>query len=96
MEIGEFEGNSANPRYAEFRRYLEEKQLMNELTKVLVQLYETSDKPTDSFGYCRDYFSKVGGVDINVVNEENGRLRTRLEELKAKLDVLEKQLADSN
>jgi hypothetical protein len=35
-------------------------------------------------------------VDINVVNEENARLRTRLEELKAKLDVLEKELADSN
>jgi hypothetical protein len=96
MEIGEFEGNAANPRYAEFRRYLDDKQLMNELTKVLVQLYETSDKPTDSFGYCRDNFSKVGGVDITVVNEENGRLRIRLEELKSKLEVLEKELADLN
>jgi hypothetical protein len=93
-EMGEFEGILSDPQYAEFRQYLEEKQLMNELTKILVLLYETNDKPTDPTTFCRDYFSHLGGFDINTVNEENEKLGTKLEELKGKLAALEKELAD--
>jgi hypothetical protein len=94
-ETGEFEAILSDPRYAEFRAYLEENQLMNELTKILVQLYETNDKPEDPTAFCRDYFSHLGGFDINTLNEENAKLATRLEELKAKLATLEKELADA-
>jgi hypothetical protein len=93
-ETGEFEGILSDPQYAEFRKYLEEKQLMNELTKILVQLYETNDKPSDATAFCCEYFSHLGGFDINAVNEENERLTTKLEELKAKLAILEKELAE--
>jgi hypothetical protein len=96
MEVGEFEGELSDPKYAEFRQYLEDKQLMNELTKILMQLYETNDKPTDSFAFCRDYFSKVGGTDINVVNAENEKLAAKHAELLVKLEALEKELAEAN
>jgi predicted nuclease with TOPRIM domain len=93
-ETGEFESILSDPRYAEFRQYLEEKQLMTELTKILVQLYETNDKPSDPTAFCRDYFSHLGGYDINALNEENDKLATRLEDLKGRLETLEKELAE--
>jgi cob(I)alamin adenosyltransferase len=94
-ETGEFEALAAQPRYGEFRQYLEEKQLMNELTKILVQLYETNEKPANPTAFCRDHFSRIDGVDIDVINAENQRLAARLEELKGKLEALEKELAEA-
>jgi hypothetical protein len=67
---------------------------MNELTKLLVQLYEANDKPADPTAFCREYFSKLGGVDLNVITEENAKLTAKLADLKAKLETLEKELAE--
>lgn len=81
-------------RKEEFRKYLEEKKMMDTLTKILVQFYENSDKPEDPIAYVRDYLSKMDGIDINVVNAENKQLTEKLEALNAKLEELNKELEE--
>jgi hypothetical protein len=94
MNLGDFEERLADPRYAEFRKYLDEQGLMAELVKILVQLYETNERPSDSVGFCRDHFSKVGGIDINVVQAESAKITERIAELNEKIADLEKELSE--
>lgn len=78
-----------------FRKYLEEKGMMNILTKLLVELYERNDRPIGpeaSFEYCSKFFSKLEGVDINVVNTEIEQNKEKLKELEEKFDELDKEL----
>jgi uncharacterized protein involved in exopolysaccharide biosynthesis len=91
FRLSEFETVLSDPRYAEFRKDLEEKQLMSELTKILVQLHETNDRLADPVAFCRDHFSRIGSA----VNAENERLAARLEDLKGRLEALEKELAEA-
>lgn len=78
-----------------FRKYLEEKGMMNILTKLLVELYERNDRPVGpeaSFEYCSRFFSKLEGYDINVVNSEIEQNKEKLKDLEEKYDELDKEL----
>lgn len=70
---------------AEFRNYLDEKGLMKILTEILMIFYEETDRPSPPEDFIRDYFSKLNGVDIKIVNKENEELQEQIEAAKAKL-----------
>lgn len=80
-----------------FRKYLEDKGMMDILTKLLVELYERNDRPIgpdESFEYCSRFFSKLEGYDINTVNSEIEHNKEKLNDLQSKLDELKKELDD--
>jgi len=79
---------------ADFKRYLEEKQLMHTLTNVLVEFYETSDKPNDPVDYIRQFLSRVDGHSIDSIKNENEELKSKLETLKTKLFELQEELKE--
>ena len=60
---------------------------MDALTKVLVGLYEEQDRPQQAVEYIKRYLGAHVGVDVDALKREN-------EELKKKVDRLQKQLAD--
>ncbi|KYN20344.1 C-Myc-binding protein, partial [Trachymyrmex cornetzi] len=72
----------------EFRKYLERAGVMDALTKILVSLYEETEKPTDALEYIR---KNLGGIMDNT--SEIDTLKKELEESKAKIAGLQSKLA---
>lgn len=94
-ENGECVIRTRNPlREAQFKQYLETKGLNKVLTEVLITFYEQTDHPNDPIEYVKDYFSKLGGVDINEINFENNELQKQIEERKKKLEELNVEIAN--
>jgi len=64
----------------EFRRYLDQAGIVDQLTQFLVSLYEEPEKPTDAVGYMKK--SLGNGPDAADVES----LRVKIEELSKKLE----------
>ena len=56
----------------EFRKYLEKEGVLESLTKSLVALYETPDKPNDALSFLRNNFV---GQDVKELQEANEKLK---------------------
>lgn len=71
----------------EFRKYLERAGVMDALTKVLVSLYEETEKPNDALEYIRKNLGDIteNGVEINTLKKELDEARAKITELQAKL-----------
>lgn len=81
-------------RREQFKKYLDEKRVMDQLSKIVVSLYERPERPEDPLVYIQDYFSlEKGDLDMPTLRADNIKLTKRLDELKAKLADLEKKLA---
>lgn len=74
-----------------FKRYLEEKKVMDTLSKIIVSLYELPERPQDPLTFIRDFFTDTGGIDIANIRTENFHLAKDLEGMKTKLADLEKK-----
>ena len=61
----------------EFRAYLEKTGVVDQLTKVLVSLYEETDKPTNPLEFIK-----------RNMREENEKLRQRVTELQKQIEAL--------
>ncbi|XP_020283774.1 C-Myc-binding protein homolog isoform X2 [Pseudomyrmex gracilis] len=72
----------------EFRQYLERAGVMDALTKILVSLYEESEKPADAL----DYIHKRLGNIVESPSEIES-LKKELEESKAKVSELKLKLS---
>ncbi len=79
----------------EFRAYLEKTGVVDQLTKVLVSLYEETDKPTNPIEFIKRNMSAPEEIDQdNLKNEylklkeENEKLRQRVTELKKQIEAL--------
>jgi hypothetical protein len=82
---GNHNHNSDFTKKEEFRRYLEKTGVLDALTKVLVGLYEEPDRPSNSLEYMKRYLGAPVAVDVEGLKREN-------EELKSKVNLLQKQL----
>ncbi|XP_033211444.1 c-Myc-binding protein [Belonocnema kinseyi] len=72
----------------EFRKYLEHAGVMDALTKVLVSLYEETEKPEDALEYVRKH---LGGITESSSNTD--ALRKELDESQAQVTELKAKLA---
>lgn len=79
--------NQESAKKEEFRRYLEKAGVLDALTKVLVGLYEESERPQSALDYIKRYLGSPVGVDVEALKREN-------EELKKKIELLEKQQSE--
>ena len=55
---------------AEFKQYLEKTGAVDQLTKILVQLYEERDKPQNPVDYVRKNIGGTADVDEQKMQEE--------------------------
>jgi len=63
--------------------------VLDQLTKVLVGLYEEPDRPANALGYIKQYMGAPNNVDVEGLKREN-------EELKRQLEKLRKQVGEKS
>ena len=65
----------------EFRSYLEKTGVVDQLTKVLVSLYEETDKPTNPIGFIKRNMSAPEEIDQDNLKNEYLKLKEENEKL---------------
>ena len=71
----------------EFRKYLEQAGVIDQLTKTLVGLYEDPDKGSNAIEKIKKELGAPSDADVEVLKSEN-------EDLKQGIEVLQRELAD--
>ncbi|CAK0833778.1 unnamed protein product [Prorocentrum cordatum] len=78
----------------EFRKYLEKNGIINQLTRVLVGLYEEPERPGNAVDYIKKYLGAPTGVDVEELRAENTELKEENSKLEAKVAALSAQLRE--
>ena len=76
----------------EFRSYLEKTGVVDQLTKVLVSLYEETDKPTNPIEFIKRNMSAPEEIDQDNLKNEYLKLKEENEKLRQRVTDLQKQI----
>lgn len=79
---------SSEAKKEEFRKYLETNQVIDALTRVLVNLYEEPDKPDEPVEYIKKVLGGASAADYEALQQENAQLRAEVESLKKRLNEM--------
>ena len=78
----------------EFKKYLEKAGVIDQLTRVLVGLYEEPDKPGNGIEYVKKYLGSPADLDVDKMRiefektkEENIKLKKQLEDTRREVPV---------
>ena len=77
----------------EFRKYLEKAGVIDQLTKVLVGLYEEPEKPGNVIEFIKKSLGAPSDTDVDQLMAENEALKRTQDELNSKIQALEAELA---
>ena len=72
---------STEQKKEEFRKYLERSGVIDQLTKVLVGLYEEPEKPVNSVEFIKKCLGAPSDTDIDVLKADNDDLKRQHSEL---------------
>ena len=76
----------------EFRKYLEKAGVIDQLTKVLVGLYEEPEKPGNVIDFIKKSLGAPSDTDVEQLMAENEELKRQKGDLEKKIDILETEL----
>eukprot|EP00347_Sterkiella_histriomuscorum_P007616 403348232 len=76
----------------EFRKYLEKAGVVDQLTKVLVGLYEEPDKPSNAIEFIKKCLGAPSDTDVDQLKADNEELRRHKSELEKKIEALQREL----
>eukprot|EP00672_Neobodo_designis_P023307 CAMPEP_0174849382 /NCGR_PEP_ID=MMETSP1114-20130205/15515_1 /TAXON_ID=312471 /ORGANISM="Neobodo designis, Strain CCAP 1951/1" /LENGTH=87 /DNA_ID=CAMNT_0016083717 /DNA_START=86 /DNA_END=349 /DNA_ORIENTATION=+ len=79
---------STEAKKEDFRKYLEKSNVIDSLTKVLVNLYEEPERPDKPMEFIKKALGGPVQADVDALRQEN-------EALRAEVDALKKKLAES-
>ncbi|CDJ28387.1 C-Myc binding protein, putative [Eimeria mitis] len=86
---------------AAFRKYLEDHGVIRQLTRVLVGLYETPERPLNALDYIKRHLGAPTGVEVDALRSEvqnltreNAALKSKVESLQQEVELLQRELAD--
>ena len=79
----------------EFRDYLERTGVIDQLTKILVYLYEENDRPSNPLEFIKRNLSDPEEIEQDNLKSENKSYKEENEKLKKQLAELTKQLKSS-
>lgn len=79
---------SSEAKKDDFRKYLEKSNVIDSLTKVLVNLYEEPERPEKPMEFIKKALGGPVQADVDA-------LRTEMENLRAENEALKKKIADS-
>ena len=77
---------SSEAKKEEFRKYLEKTNVIDALTKVLVNLYEEPEKPDKPIEFIRKALGGPSQADYDALKTENEQLKSDLEQMKRRLN----------
>mmetsp|Transcript_63884 Transcript_63884/g.101265 ORF Transcript_63884/g.101265 Transcript_63884/m.101265 type:complete len:99 (+) Transcript_63884:58-354(+) len=78
----------------EFRKYLEKYQIVQQLTKVLVDLYEEPPQPSTAIEHIKRCLKAPTDKDIDLLQADIEELTLENAELESKVEGLSKQLKE--
>ncbi len=76
----------------EFRNYLEKAGVIDQLTKVLVGLYEEPEKPGNAIEFIKKCLGAPSDTDVEQLKADNEELRRTKAELEKKIEDLKRDL----
>ena len=76
----------------EFRKYLERAGVIDNLTKVLVGLYEEPEKPGNAIEFIKKCLGAPSDTDVESLKAENEDLRRQNAELEKRIQELQRDL----
>ena len=76
----------------EYRKYLEKSGVIDQLTKVLVGLYEESEKPTNSVDFIKKCLGAPSDTEIDVLKADNDDLKSQRADLQKRIEALAREL----
>ena len=76
----------------EFRKYLEKAGVVDQLTKVLVGLYEEPEKPSNAIEFIKKCLGAPSDTDVDQLKADNEELRRQKAELEKKIEALQREL----
>ena len=76
----------------EFRKYLEKNGVIDQLTKVLVGLYEEPEKPPNVSEFIKKSLGAPSDMDVEALMHENEELKRKQNELEKRVQNLEQEL----
>ena len=76
----------------EFRTYLEKAGVIDQLTKVLVGLYEEPEKPGNAVGFIKNSLGAPSDTDVEELRAENEELKRSTNELQKQIEQLQHDL----
>jgi len=76
----------------EFRKYLEKAGVIDQLTKVLVGLYEEQEKPQNVIEFIKKSLGEPTDTDVEQLLAENETMKREKSELQKKIDDLTREL----
>lgn len=78
----------------EFRKYLEKAGVIDQLTRVLVGLYEEPEKPQNAIDYLKKYMGSPSDIDVEKLKIDYDRLKEENLKLKQQVDQLQQQIEE--
>lgn len=79
----------------EYRRYLEKSGVTDALTKVLVGLYEETDRPRNAIDYIKKYLGAPVNVDVDALRTENDELKSKMKKMEKNVEELHASLKEA-
>ena len=76
----------------EFRTYLEKAGVIDQLTKVLVGLYEEPEKPGNAVDFIKKCLGAPSDTDVEELRAENEELKRKKAELEGQIQDLKRDL----
>ena len=76
---------SSEAKKEEFRKYLEKSNVIDALTKVLVNLYEEPEKPEKPIEFIKKSLGGPSQAEYDALKSENEQLRAEVEALKRRV-----------
>ena len=76
----------------EFRNYLEKAGVIDQLTKVLVGLYEEPEKPGNAIEFIKKCLGAPSDTDVEQLKADNEELKRQKAELEKKIEDLKRDL----
>ena len=76
----------------EFRKYLEKAGVIDQLTKVLVGLYEEPEKPGNVIDFIKKSLGAPSDTDVDQLMSENEELKRQKNDLEKKIETLQAEL----
>ena len=76
----------------EFRNYLEKAGVIDQLTKVLVGLYEEPEQPGNAIEFIKKCLGAPSDTDVEQLKADNEELKRNKSELEKKIEDLKRDL----
>lgn len=76
----------------EYRKYLEKSGVIDQLTKVLVGLYEEPEKPGNAIEFIKKCLGAPADTDVEQLKADNEELKRQKHELEKRIETIQREL----